>query len=58
MSFAYVVPVVGDWVPSQDALDLVWVTPQEATSPAFQQEMSGGQGRLIRMALAHSGQLN
>ena len=57
MSLAYVVPIDGDCAPSQDALDLVWVTPQEATSPTFQQEMSGGQGRLIRMALAHSGQL-
>ena len=57
VSLAYVVSVDGDCAPSQDALDLVWVTPQEATSPIFQQEMSGGQGRLIRMALAHSGQL-
>ena len=57
VSLAYVVPIDGDCAPSQDALDLVCVTPQEATSPAFQQEMSGGQGRLIRMALAHSGQL-
>ena len=57
VSLAYVVPIDGDCAPSQDALDLVWMTPGEATSPAFQQEMSGGQGRLIRMALAHSGQL-
>ena len=47
----------GDCVPSQDALDLVWVTPEEAASPTFQEEMSGGQGRLVRMALAHCGQL-
>jgi hypothetical protein len=44
-------------VPSQDALDLVWVTPDEAASAEFQSEMSGGQGRLVRMALAHCGLL-
>lgn len=53
VSLAYVVPIDGDCAPSQDALDLVWVSPTEAISPQFQGEMSGGQGRLVRMALAH-----
>jgi ADP-ribose pyrophosphatase YjhB (NUDIX family) len=57
VALAFVVPMGGDCVPSQDALDLVWVTPEEAASPTFQEEMSGGQGRLVRMALAHCGQL-
>jgi len=57
VALAFVVPMGGDCVPSQDALDLVWVTPEEAMSSTFQEEMSGGQGRLVRMALAHCGLL-
>ena len=57
VSLAFVVPVAGDCAPSQDSLDLVWVTPDQAVSPSFQAEMSGGQGRLLRMALAHCGVL-
>ena len=57
VSLAFVVPMGGDCAPSQDALDLVWVTPEEASSREFQAEMSGGQGRLVRMALAHCGLL-
>jgi ADP-ribose pyrophosphatase YjhB (NUDIX family) len=57
VALAFIVPVAGDCVPSQDSLDLVWVTPREATSVEFQSEMSGGQGRLVRMALAHCGLL-
>lgn len=57
VSLAFVVAIEGDCSPSQDALDLVWVTPEEASSSEFQAEMSGGQGRLVRMALAHCGLL-
>jgi ADP-ribose pyrophosphatase YjhB (NUDIX family) len=57
VSLAFVVPCDGDCVPSQDALDLVWVSPGEAASLEFQTEMTGGQGRLVRMALAHCGLL-
>lgn len=57
VSLAFVVPVDGDCSPSQEALDLVWVTPDEVSRPGFQSEMSGGQGRLVRMALAHCGLL-
>ncbi len=57
VSLAFIVPLAGDCEPSQDALDLVWVTPEEASSADFQAEMSGGQGRLVRMALAHCGLL-
>ena len=52
VSLAYVVPVDGPCSPSQDALDLAWVTPEEAISVALGGEMTGGQGRLVRMALA------
>ncbi len=55
VSLAYVVPVAGDCRPRQDALDLVWFTPEEAASPLVQQEMTGGQGVLLKQALAHVG---
>jgi ADP-ribose pyrophosphatase YjhB (NUDIX family) len=57
VSLAFVIPLDGDCSPSQQALDLVWVSPVEAVAPPFQAEMSGGQGRLVRMALAHCGLL-
>ena len=57
VSLAYVVPVEGPCEPSQSALDLVWVTPEEAVSPAVVQEMAGGQDRIVRLALAHAGRL-
>jgi ADP-ribose pyrophosphatase YjhB (NUDIX family) len=55
VSLAYIVPVTGDCRPRQDALDLVWFTPEEAASPLVQQEMPGGQGVLLKQALAHVG---
>lgn len=58
VSLAYVVPVAGDCRPRQDALDLVWFTPEEASSPLVQQEMLGGQGVLLKQALAHVGCLS
>ncbi|MEZ0076485.1 NUDIX hydrolase family protein [Planotetraspora sp. GP83] len=55
VSLAYVVPVAGDCRPRQDALDLVWFTPEEAASPMVQQEMTGGHGVLLKQALAYVG---
>lgn len=57
VSLAYVVPVDGDCQPTQQALDLVWLTPAEAVSARVRSEMTAGQDRLIRLALAHVGQL-
>jgi ADP-ribose pyrophosphatase YjhB (NUDIX family) len=57
ISLAFVVPIEGECAPSQDSLDLIWVTPHSATSVEFESQMSGGQGRLVRMALAHVGLL-
>lgn len=57
VSLAYLVPVDGDCRPDQDVLDLAWLTPEEATSEAVRAEMTGGQDRLIVMALAHAGAL-
>ena len=55
VALAYIVPVAGDCRPRQDALDLVWFSPEEASSPMVQQEMVGGQGLLLKQALAHVG---
>jgi ADP-ribose pyrophosphatase YjhB (NUDIX family) len=58
VSLAYVVPVSGDCRPRQDALDLVWFSPEEAASHLVQQDMPGGQGVLLKQALAHAGCLS
>ena len=55
VSLAYIVPVAGDCEPQHDALDLAWLTPDEAADPAVLQEMDGGHGVLLRQALAHVG---
>jgi hypothetical protein len=55
VSLAFVVPVDGDCMPQQDALEVTWLTPAEARDPALSAEMSGGQGTLLRQALAHVG---
>ena len=55
VSLAFVVPVEGDCEPQQDALELTWFTPAEAADPGLLAEMAGGQGTLLRQALAHCG---
>lgn len=57
VSLAYVVPIDGECRPSQDTLDIVWLTPDEVVSKAVGQEMTGGQDRIVRLALAHAGML-
>jgi len=57
VSLAYVVPVAGDCVPTQEALDLAWFTPAEAVGPGVREQMTGGHDRLLRLALAHVGAL-
>ena len=57
VSLVYVVPVDGECEPTQEALDLAWYTPSEVVSPAVIGQMTGGQDRLLRLALAHVGQL-
>lgn len=57
VALAYVVPVDGDCEPTQSAIDLAWLTPEEATSEAVLAEFSGGQDRLIRLAMAFGGRL-
>ena len=57
VSLVFIVPVTGECTPSQDALEFSWLTARDATSPAVAAEMSGGQDRLLRLAMAHVGQL-
>lgn len=57
VALSYVVAVTGDCQPSQDALDLVWLSVEEASSQSVRSEMSGGQDRVVRSALAHAGTL-
>jgi ADP-ribose pyrophosphatase YjhB (NUDIX family) len=57
VALAYVVPVTGTCEPRQDALELSWLTPQEAASDAVSAEMEGGRGSLVRAALASVGAL-
>ena len=55
VGLAYVVPVEGDCEPSQDALDLVWLSPEEVVSPTVAAELSPGHEKVVRRALAHTG---
>jgi len=57
VALAYVVPVEGHCEPQQDALDLTWLSPEEAGSEDVAREMAGGQHVLLRQALAHCGVL-
>ena len=57
VSLAYLVPVAGDCQPAQEALDLEWYSPADAVSERVRRDMTGGQDRLIRLALAHAGVL-
>ncbi|MGI8678863.1 MAG: NUDIX hydrolase family protein [Jatrophihabitans sp.] len=55
VSLAFVIPVEGDCEPRQDALELSWMTPDEARDPAVLADMVNGQGVLLQQALAHVG---
>ncbi|MGN6742237.1 MAG: NUDIX hydrolase family protein [Amnibacterium sp.] len=57
VALAYVVPVTGTCDPRQDALELTWMTPEEASTDAVAREMEGGRGALVRAALASVGVL-
>ena len=57
VALGYLVPCDGECAPAQDALDLAWLSPEEAVDPSVAEEMSSGHGRLVRRALAFAGQL-
>ena len=50
VSLAFVVPVAGDCQPQQDALDLAWITPEEACGERGPARDDGGHGYLLRQA--------
>lgn len=52
VSLCYLVPVAGECQPRQDALELAWLTPDEALAPEIQSEFVGGRDRIVRQALA------
>jgi hypothetical protein len=49
------VPVEGDCVRQQDALELTWFTSLEARDPAVLAELMDGQSTLLLQALNHLG---
>lgn len=55
VSLVYVVPVTGSCSPRQDALEVTWMTPEDALAPGTLAELVGGRGRLLRQALASVG---
>lgn len=55
VALGYVISVRGDCLPSQDALDLVWLPISEVTSTWLSREMTDGQGKVVKAALAHCG---
>ena len=55
VSLAFVVTVMGDCRPQKDALDLSWVTPEEAAAIALGPEMLGCTVCRCAGALAHVG---
>jgi ADP-ribose pyrophosphatase YjhB (NUDIX family) len=57
VSLAFVVPVDGECEARQDALDIIWLTPEEAASEDIGAEMHGGQEAILRRGLASHGSL-
>jgi ADP-ribose pyrophosphatase YjhB (NUDIX family) len=57
VSLAFVVPVSGECQPRQDALEITWLTPEEAATEAIAADMEGGRGSLLRQLLHHAGAL-
>lgn len=55
VSLVYVVPVTGSCTPRHDALELSWMSPAEAMRDETLAELTGGRGRLLRLALASVG---
>ncbi|GAA1315960.1 DUF4916 domain-containing protein [Leucobacter albus] len=55
VSLVYVVPVTGSCDPRQDALEVTWMTPEDALSPGTLDELPGGRGALLRQVLGNVG---
>ena len=55
VSLVFVVPVTGSCSPRQDALEMTWMSPDEALAPDTLDELVGGRGKLLQQALATVG---
>ncbi|MGO3885146.1 MAG: NUDIX hydrolase family protein [Mycetocola sp.] len=55
VSLVFIVPVTGTCQPRQDALEITWMSPEEATSSAIVDDMEGGRGALLKAAVASLG---
>lgn len=55
VALVYVVPVTGSCNPRQDALEVSWMTPEEALAPDTLDELPDGRATLLRQALATIG---
>lgn len=51
VALVYIVTVRGDCQPRQDALEVTWLSPEEADDPQLNDELEGGRGTLLRQAL-------
>lgn len=55
VALVYVVPVTGSCNPRQDALEVTWMSPEQALAMGTLAELQGGRGRVLRQALASVG---
>lgn len=55
VSLVYVVPVTGSCDPRQDALEVTWMTPEDALAADTLGELPGGRGDLLRQVLSTVG---
>lgn len=55
VSLVYVVPVTGSCSPRQDALEVTWLTPEEALSEDALADLPDGRGVLLRQVLGAVG---
>ncbi|SJM58859.1 DUF4916 domain-containing protein [Gulosibacter sp. 10] len=53
VALEYLVPVTGECEPRQDALEVTWVTPEQARDPDLLDELEGGRGKILRAAIGH-----
>jgi hypothetical protein len=55
VSLVFVVPVTGSCNPRQDALEVTWMSPEQALAEGNLADLTGGRGKLLRQALASVG---
>lgn len=55
VSLVYLVPVTGSCNPRQDALEVTWMSPEDALAPDTLDEFPGGRGELLRQVLGAVG---